>query len=145
MQSEIHDPAGMEILDAAECRRLLGSVAIGRIVFTDQALPAVQPVNFLLYEGAVVFRTGAGSKLAAAARDAVVAFEADDIDREYQRGWSVVVVGHAREVTEPRLRERLAELPLRPWAPGVRDHIILIPIEVIYGRRIPPPGQRRAG
>ena len=36
---------GMEILDSAESRRLLASVPIGRIVFTDRALPAVQPVN----------------------------------------------------------------------------------------------------
>jgi nitroimidazol reductase NimA-like FMN-containing flavoprotein (pyridoxamine 5'-phosphate oxidase superfamily) len=133
----------METLDAAECRRLLASVPIGRIVFTDRAMPAVQPVNFLVHEGAVVFRTGEGSKLAAASRNAVVAFEADEIDREYQRGWSVVVVGQAEEVTEPSLRGRLAELPLRPWARGVRDHIIRIPIEIIYGRRIAPPAQRQ--
>ena len=138
----MHEVAGMESLDAAECRRLLASVPIGRIVFTDQAMPAVQPVNFLVHEGAVIFRTGEGSKLAAAARDAVVAFEADDIDREYHRGWSVVVVGHAREVTDPPLRQRLSELPLRPWAPGAREHVIRIPIDVISGRRIAPPGQR---
>jgi uncharacterized protein len=142
MRSEAHDAAGMETLDAAECRRLLGSVPIGRIVFTDQAMPAVQPVNFLVHEGAVVFRTGEGSKLAAASRNAVVAFEADDIDREYQRGWSVVVVGRAEEVTEPSLRQRLTDLPLRPWASGVRDHVIRIPIEIIYGRRIAPPASR---
>ena len=133
---------GMEILDSAESRRLLASVPIGRIVFTDRALPAVQPVNFLVHDGAVIFRTGEGSKLAAAARNAVVAFEADDFDREYQRGWSVVVVGHAREVTDPPLRQQLSELPLRPWAAGSRDHFIRIPIDLIQGRRIAPPGHR---
>jgi uncharacterized protein len=133
---------GMEILDDAESRRLLASAPIGRIVFTDRALPAVQPVNFLVHDGAVIFRTGEGSKLAVAARNAVVAFEADDIDREYQRGWSVVVVGHAREVTDPLLRQQLGELPLRPWASGSRDHFIRIPIEMISGRRIAPPAQR---
>jgi nitroimidazol reductase NimA-like FMN-containing flavoprotein (pyridoxamine 5'-phosphate oxidase superfamily) len=142
MRNDTHDAAGMEALDAAECRRLLASVPIGRVVFTDQAMPAVQPVNFLVHEGAVVFRTGEGSKLAAAARNAVVAFEADEIDREYQRGWSVVVVGHAQEVTDPVLRRRLAELPLRPWAAGAREHVIRIPIDVIYGRRIAPAGLR---
>jgi nitroimidazol reductase NimA-like FMN-containing flavoprotein (pyridoxamine 5'-phosphate oxidase superfamily) len=137
-----YDRAGLEILDAVECRRLLGSVPIGRVVFTDRAMPAAQPVNFVVHEGAVVFRTGNGSKVAAASRDTVVAFEVDEFDREYRRGWSVVVVGRAQEVTDPALRGRLADLPLRPWAPGVRDHVIRIPIEVIYGRRIAPPGQR---
>lgn len=144
MIGEAQDTAGMETLDAAECRRLLASVPIGRVVFTDRALPAVQPVNFVVYDGAVVFRTGQGSKLAAASRNAVVAFEADEIDQEYQRGWSVVVVGQAQEVTDPSLRQRMAELPLRPWASGARDHIIRIPIEIISGRRIAPPGRRPA-
>ena len=141
MQTEVHN--GMEILDAAECRRLLGSVPIGRIAFTDSALPAVQPVNFLVHDGAVIFRTAEGSKLAAATRNAVVAFEADEIDPEYQRGWSVLVVGHAREVTDPVLRRQLTELPLRPWAAGIRDHVIRIPIEVINGRRIAPPARQQ--
>src|SRR5215212_3746728 len=57
VQGETYDAAGMEILDAAESRRLLGSVPIGRVVFTDRAMPAVQPVNFVVHDGAVVFRT----------------------------------------------------------------------------------------
>ncbi len=74
------DSAGLEILSREECLDLLSSSPIGRIVFTDRALPAVQPVNFCLFEGNVVIRTMAGSKLAAAARNAVVAFEVDDFD-----------------------------------------------------------------
>ena len=132
---------GLEVLDPTECRRLLVSVPIGRIVFTDQAMPAVQPVNFLVHNGAIIVRTGEGSKLAAASRDAVVAFEVDQIDPEYHTGWSVVVVGHAHEVTDQAGRHELLGLPLRPWASGVRDHVIRIPIEVIYGRRIAPPSQ----
>ena len=141
MTSHEYDGNGMEVLDADVCRRLLASVPIGRIVFTDQAMPAIQPVNFLVHEGAIVLRTGEGSKLAAASRDAVVAFEVDDIDPDYHRGWSVVVVGHAHEVTDPAARQDLLDLPLRPWAAGRREHVIRIPIEVIYGRRIAPPGQ----
>ena len=134
---------GLEALDPAECRRLLASVPVGRIVFTDQAMPAVQPVNFLVHEGAIIVRTGEGSKLAAASRDAVVAFEVDQIDPDHQTGWSVVVVGHAHEVTDPAQRGELLDLSLHPWASGVRDHVIQIPIELIYGRRITPLGRLR--
>jgi nitroimidazol reductase NimA-like FMN-containing flavoprotein (pyridoxamine 5'-phosphate oxidase superfamily) len=143
MSARTHDGAGLEILDSAECRRLLGSVPVGRIVYTDQAMPAIQPVNFVVHEGAVVIRVRDGSTLAAATRNAVVAFEADDFDREYHRGWSVVVVGHAQEVIDLGTYQRLAELPLRPWAPGSRDHIVRIPLDVVHGRRIPPPAQRQ--
>jgi uncharacterized protein len=137
-----HDDAGLEVLPAAECERLLSSVPVGRIVFTERALPAILPVNFLFDGDAILIRVSDGSTLAAAARDAVVAFEVDDFDAEYHQGWSVVVVGHAQEVTDPDAYRRLAELPLRPWAPGTRDHIIRIPLDILRGRRIPAPADR---
>lgn len=132
------DAAGLEILSRGECLNLLGSTPIGRIVFTDRALPAVQPVNFCLFEGNIVIRTMAGSKLATAVRNAVVAFEVDDFDAELRRGWSVTAVGHARAVHEPEEIARLSQLPLSPWAPGDRDHFIVMAPEQISGRRIPP-------
>ncbi|MEW9531624.1 pyridoxamine 5'-phosphate oxidase family protein [Microbispora sp. NPDC049125] len=130
------DSAGLEILTGQECLDLLASTPLGRIVFTDRALPAVQPVNFCLSRGDVVIRTGIGSKLAAAARDAVVAFEADEFDASLQTGWSVTAVGHARAVSEPAEIARLSCLPLVPWAPGSHDHFIVMTPEQISGRRI---------
>lgn len=138
------DAAGLEILSREECLELLGSSPIGRIVFTDRALPAVQPVNFCLFEGNVVIRTMAGSKLAAAARHAVVAFEVDEFDAEMRWGWSVTAVGHARAVTDPEETSRLSQLPLSPWAPGKRDHFIVMAPEQISGRRIRPPASAEA-
>jgi nitroimidazol reductase NimA-like FMN-containing flavoprotein (pyridoxamine 5'-phosphate oxidase superfamily) len=41
-------------------------------------LPAIIPVNYRFIDGAVVFRTGTGLKLAAATGGEVVAFEVDD-------------------------------------------------------------------
>ncbi|MBI3688723.1 MAG: pyridoxamine 5'-phosphate oxidase family protein [Actinobacteria bacterium] len=134
-----HDTGDLEILTPAEALRLLGSVPVGRIVFTDKALPAVQPVNFVLDGRAVIIRAGEGSKLAAAIRNAVVAFQADQFESDYRRGWSVTAVGHAQEVLDPIERRRLGALPLRPWAPGDRDHFIRIPVELVHGRRIALP------
>ncbi|SDI08751.1 Nitroimidazol reductase NimA, pyridoxamine 5'-phosphate oxidase superfamily [Sinosporangium album] len=130
------DSAGLQVLDRAECMVLLSSVPVGRIVFTDRALPAVQPVNFLVVENHIVIRTGRGSKLAAAARDAVVAFEADEFDAERWTGWSVTAIGQARAVVAPGEIERLSRLPLTAWAPGDRDHYIVMRIEEVSGRRI---------
>ncbi|WP_405148262.1 pyridoxamine 5'-phosphate oxidase family protein [Sphaerisporangium sp. NBC_01403] len=130
------DSAGLQVLTREECLHLLSLTPIGRIVFTDRALPTVQPVNYHLDGEDIVIRTAAGSKLAAATRNAVVAFEADQIDVGIRKGWSVTAVGHARAVTESSEVERLAALPLVRWAPGGQHHFIVIQAEQVSGRRI---------
>jgi nitroimidazol reductase NimA-like FMN-containing flavoprotein (pyridoxamine 5'-phosphate oxidase superfamily) len=80
------------------CLALLTSVPIGRVVYTDQALPAVTPVTFVLDGDEVTIRTASGSALAAAVRGAVVAFQADRIDPATLSGWSVTIVGRAHLV-----------------------------------------------
>jgi len=127
----------LEMLTPEECISLAATMPIGRIVFTDRALPAVQPVNFLIEDGSVIIRTTQGSKLAAATRNAVVAFEIDEFDRRSQAGWSVTLVGRAQSVHDPAESARLAELPLQTWAPGQRDRFIRIWPEHISGRRLP--------
>lgn len=126
----------MEWLSEEDCLTLLASVSIGRIVYTDRALPAIMPVNHLVHDGSVLIRTGAGSKLAAAVRHAVVAYEADDLDPETRTGWSVVVIGESSRVEDPDEVDQLSRLPLQPWAPGGHDHLVRITIAEITGRRI---------
>lgn len=136
MTGQAVDGSGLQVLSRGECLALLSSAQIGRIVFTDRALPAVQPVAFCLDNGHIVIRTGAGSKLAAATRRAVVAFEADEFDPGSRTGWSVTAVGRSRAVHDEAELARLAELPLRPWAPGDRDHYVVVRIDQVSGRRI---------
>jgi hypothetical protein len=91
---------------------------------------------YLLDEEEIVFRTGGGTKLAAAARNAVVAFQVDEIDATTRTGWTVLGVGQAYEVVVP---ERLAELAERmpvPWAPNHTTHTIAIPLQRLTGRRL---------
>lgn len=126
----------MQELTRDESLALLSTVPVGRLVFTERALPAIVPVNFLLDHGEVVVRAGTTSSLTAAVRGAVVAFEADDFDRESRQGWSVTVTGRAAEVRDPVKLARLSELPLLPWVGGRLDHFIVIPLELITGRRI---------
>ena len=125
-------------LDHDDCLRLLAGAVIGRVVFTEGALPAALPVTYLLDGEEIVFRTAGGSKLATATRNAVVAFQTDQIDVEGRTGWSVLGVGEAYEVIVPR---RLAELTDRlhdPWAPGRTAHTIAIPLQRLTGRRLSP-------
>jgi nitroimidazol reductase NimA-like FMN-containing flavoprotein (pyridoxamine 5'-phosphate oxidase superfamily) len=130
------DSVGLEVLDRQECLKLIAAVPLGRIVYTDRALPAVQPVNFSLHDDAIVFRTQVGSKLSAAARNAVVGFEVDSIGTDLASGWSVSIIGHATEVTDQDELKRLALLPLRTWTPNAPEHFIRVSAELVSGRRI---------
>lgn len=92
------DRNGLEILDTEECMRLLESATLGRIGFTSGALPTVLPVNFKVDSGRILVHTTRGSRLDAALKDAVVAFETDDLDPVEHSGWSVAVTGMATEL-----------------------------------------------
>jgi len=82
------------------------------------ALPAIFPVNYATLDGDVVFRSGPGTKLTAAARGSVVAFEVDEADRFAHTGWSVMVVGPAHQLTDPHDRAVACRLPLASWEPA---------------------------
>jgi len=132
------DRNGLVVLDDAECLRLLAGATLGRIGVTTGALPAVLPVNFWFDGEHILFRTGPGTKLAAATQDAVVAFEVDDMDPLWHTGWSVMVTGVARHVTDPAELERLARMPIARWAPRGGGQVVSITPELISGRRIDP-------
>lgn len=128
----------IEVLSDDECRRLMATVGVGRLVFHEAGLPAVRLVNFVMDDGAVVFRTAGGQKFGAALRGDVVGFEADDYDAKTQRGWTVTMVGRARTVTDPEELTRLAQLPLWPWATGPKPHLVRVEEASIRGRRLVP-------
>ncbi|WP_079100138.1 pyridoxamine 5'-phosphate oxidase family protein [Streptomyces sp. WMMB 322] len=127
----------MKPLDRATALRLLTSVTLGRLFFTQQALPAVRPVIHVLDGEDVVVRLSDAAALAAVTvpadgTGAVVAFEADAIDPERHLGWSVVVTGYARRVDDPAELERFGGL-LRPWAPGTVTGTLRIRPDLVTG------------
>jgi hypothetical protein len=135
-------------LDSAEALRLLGSVSLGRIVFTRHALPTIRPVNHVLDRGDIVIRTHEGAALTSHTRQAgapgvVVAYEADSIDPVTHLGWSVVVTGYAHLVTDPRDLARYQAM-LRPWVQHTMDHAVRIRPDLVSGIRLTvaaqPPG-----
>ncbi len=130
------DHAGLEILSRDECLALLASVPIGRIGLSLSALPVVLPVNFAVHDETIIIRTSVGSKFAAAISNAVVALEADHYDSLGHNGWSVLVQGSSRVVSDPGELERLRRLPLRPWANPDTDRYIAISTDVVSGRRV---------
>lgn len=130
------DRNGLAVLGEAECLRLLDHVHIGRVAVHSGALPAIFPVNYTRVDRAVVFRTHPGSKLAAATQGAVVAFEVDHTDSLYHAGWSVLAVGKASEITDPRALAEVRELPLRAWGSAAAEHFVRVELTQLTGRRI---------
>jgi nitroimidazol reductase NimA-like FMN-containing flavoprotein (pyridoxamine 5'-phosphate oxidase superfamily) len=119
-----------------KCLELLTRAVVGRVVFTDGALPAAHPVTYLLDGDEVVFRTAGGGKLAAATLNHVVAFQADEFDPLRRTGWSVLAVGEAYEVTDPRRLADLADRMPEPWAASQDGHTVAIPLQRLTGRRL---------
>jgi len=108
---------------------------MGRIIYTRQALPAVELVNFALDHGDIVIKTDGDGKLAAATRHTIVAFEADCLDAQ-QAGWSVTAIGPSQEVTDPEDIGRLQKIDLDSWAHGTREHFVRVSPELLNGRRL---------
>jgi nitroimidazol reductase NimA-like FMN-containing flavoprotein (pyridoxamine 5'-phosphate oxidase superfamily) len=121
-----------------ECLRLLLThrPRLGRLAFTSQGRVLVFPMNFVLVDRRLYFRTAPGSKLLAALRIDRVTFEVDHVDDVWREGWSVLAFGRLREVTDPEELADLAHRPLRPWAPGGRPHHLRMDIDDMSGRRI---------
>ncbi|MEW1928746.1 pyridoxamine 5'-phosphate oxidase family protein [Streptomyces sp. NPDC088360] len=123
-------------LSAEACRARLGTHGVGRLAVSTDEGPAIVPVNYTTIDDAIVFRTAPGTPPAAAI-GASVAFEVDHIDEALSRGWSVLVRGHARAVTDAdavlALRDRSYSAP---WAGGPRDLWVRIEPESMSGRSI---------
>jgi nitroimidazol reductase NimA-like FMN-containing flavoprotein (pyridoxamine 5'-phosphate oxidase superfamily) len=130
-----HDAESIAVT-RAECGRLLRSMAVGRVAFTDGALPQVMPVNYVMDGTSVVFRTEARGRLAYCCRYAVVAFEVDDIDPATQHGWSVLIVGDTAIITDEDQLTRVRQLPFATPADSDRDHYIRIVPGIVTGRRV---------
>ncbi|GAA5149864.1 pyridoxamine 5'-phosphate oxidase family protein [Pseudonocardia eucalypti] len=125
-------------LERAESLRLLGGVGLGRVVFTEKAMPAIRPVNHLLDDGGVIIRTHLGAAVLSRLGE-VVAYQADHIDPDTHTGWSVVVTGVARPVTDPELISRYEHL-LQPWISGHQmDQVIRIEPQIVTGYALTGP------
>jgi hypothetical protein len=130
------DRNGMEVLSREQCLALLASTPIGRVIVTMSALPAAFPVNFVIHDGDIVFRTGEGTKLQTAVRNAVVAFEADAFEPFGHTGWSVLVTGRATDVSGTSLPGAGEGLALSPWLPTRRAAFVRIGADMVSGRRL---------
>lgn len=124
-------------LTEAECLELLGSHSVGRIAVVRDGSPLIFPVNYVLDNRTVAFRTDPGTKFDWAVMGPV-AFEIDSTEPMYHEGWSVLVKGIGRDITGglDAQSESIIAHNLTPWAGGTKDHWVAIASPVFTGRRI---------
>jgi hypothetical protein len=124
----------------AECLRLLGSVPIGRVVFTSGALPGVRLASHLADGGQIVIHAGLGNAVSPGpdGTGPVVAYEVDQVDAAGRGGWSVVVVGRATLVTDEELAARYRESLGPAWVDGPASQVITITPDLVSGYLMNP-------
>jgi nitroimidazol reductase NimA-like FMN-containing flavoprotein (pyridoxamine 5'-phosphate oxidase superfamily) len=139
-ESAAHEStASIEEIEPAECWQLLRSKTVGRLGTCYATVPDIFPVNFVVDGDEIVFRTEAGTKLAAATMMPTVAFEVDEVDEPRRLAWSVVVHGRAREVDGYDQILEAEQLPLETWAPGSKGRWVRVQVAEITGRRVIGP------
>ncbi|MEU2076340.1 pyridoxamine 5'-phosphate oxidase family protein [Streptomyces sp. NPDC013489] len=134
--------ARMEEIGEAECWQLLDAHGVGRVAVEGRDGLMVIPVNYQVVGGEIVFMTAADSALARASTSGVeVAFEEDHLDEAFSQGWSVLVVGPARTVSDESSVRRIKDaVHSEPWAGGGRDTVVTLLPRRVTGRRIRVPG-----
>jgi nitroimidazol reductase NimA-like FMN-containing flavoprotein (pyridoxamine 5'-phosphate oxidase superfamily) len=89
-------PSTVEALAESECWKLLGSNEIARLAVVDDRGADIFPINYLVKDEDIFFRSAPGTKIVSLTEHPGVALEADGTaDR---KRWSVVVRGEARRL-----------------------------------------------
>ena len=124
-------------LTRAQCLQLLREETVGRVVFTSEAMPAAEPVDYILDSDEIIFHVPRDSPLATATRHTVIGFQTDDIDPTTHIGWSVLGIGETYEITDP---DRHATLATRTpaWSPDSSARTIALPLQRLSGHKIRP-------
>ncbi|MCR2812610.1 pyridoxamine 5'-phosphate oxidase family protein [Microbacterium sp. zg.Y1090] len=115
-----------------ECWERLETQKLGRLVTHVGGVLDIFPVNFVVDEKSLVFRTAPGSKLFELTVSDEVLFEVDDHTDD--DAWSVVVRGHAHVLDTYDQVAAADKLPLHPWIPTLKYHYVRIAPTSLSGR-----------
>ncbi len=122
----------VEELSYEESWELLEGEQIGRLAYRLVDEVHLVPINYATEGRSLMFRTGSGSKLLAAALESDVAFEIDHVDAT--SAWSVVARGHLRRLEEDAAA-RMGPPESMSWVATPKDDVVELLPEVVTGRR----------
>jgi nitroimidazol reductase NimA-like FMN-containing flavoprotein (pyridoxamine 5'-phosphate oxidase superfamily) len=138
------ESAAMEILSQEQCWSLLATAEVGRLAVAAAGEIDIFPVNYVVDDRSLVFRTAEGTKLVEVVIASQVAFEVDGYEPERGRAWSVVCKGTAHVLDSFHDIYAAQELPLFPWHHAPKECFVRIRPSRVTGRRftVHRPGYR---
>lgn len=124
-------------LSQAECWAFLAASSVGRIAYSEAALPRIRAVPYIADDGSVII----AMRRSATHPDlfdlpTVVAFEAGEWARHGRRGWSVHFIGKARVLSDIEKAD-IAARGLTSWIDGEPAVMVRIGVEILSGTRVP--------
>jgi hypothetical protein len=136
----IWDPE-VELLDEAECWRLIPDAGVARLAYSGQFGETVLPVVYKVHDGSLAFRVALGTTTDEDLRTGIqgasyrVAIEIDEVDDDAQEGWFVLVQGDADNLDSDE-ELSAAGWPVRPQPGAPREHLVRITPTLLTGRRL---------
>ncbi|MDP9027517.1 MAG: pyridoxamine 5'-phosphate oxidase family protein [Actinomycetota bacterium] len=123
----------IEHLDVERCRHLLRTHELGRLAVRRDETVDIFPLNYLVFDDQLFFRSAPGSKLAELSASPQVAFEIDG--RSGRQLWSVVVHGVARRLSSDEEIQRSGIETLRAAHPSDKSNFVTISTDSLSGRQ----------
>jgi nitroimidazol reductase NimA-like FMN-containing flavoprotein (pyridoxamine 5'-phosphate oxidase superfamily) len=127
----------VRVFDSDECWRLLEAHALGRLAVRAGDGVDIFPINYLVHNRGIYFRTGPGAKIIDLTRHSNVAFEIDGQLAHHL--WSVVVTGDANRLASDAEIEESGIQLLAAWHPGEKFNYVRVRPQNVTGRSFSKP------
>jgi len=125
--------SALEVLGEEESWHLLASADLGRLAVSIDGGVDIFPINYVVADRVIFFRTAPGSKLMDLTRHPIVALETDGTHN--RRRWSVVVKGSAVRLGSDEEIEASGVLSLHSLVPTEKWNYVRITASSITGRQ----------
>ncbi|GAB3266805.1 pyridoxamine 5'-phosphate oxidase family protein [Arthrobacter pigmenti] len=120
-------------LSSGQCWEFLQRMVLGRLAVSAAGTIDILPINYVVHQDKIYFRTAPGTKLASLTVNRNVAFEVDEVRDGTAK--SVVVHGTARELDRSAEKDEIDALPLTPWIPTLKYSFVEITPTDLTGRQ----------
>lgn len=127
------DPHATDVhaLTRDECWARIGSTGLGRLAVVDDRGADIFPINYLVHDGSIFFRSAPGTKIVSLTAHPGVALEADGT--HHRARWSVVVRGDARRLNDDEAIARSGVQQLHTLSPTQKWNYFQITPRTVTG------------
>jgi nitroimidazol reductase NimA-like FMN-containing flavoprotein (pyridoxamine 5'-phosphate oxidase superfamily) len=132
----------LEPFGGAESWELISAGGVGRIGYSGRYGPTILPVNFMVQDNVIYFRTARHSTMEEDLRTGIanadfkVAFQIDHFDEMAHAGWSVLVQGDVHPMESAEELATASRVGVESWVAGDRDLFMRITPTKITGHRV---------